>query len=735
MADQRFFRDYNEFFLDLHHVRQRDAARAIQKRIGECHRFGIKRLTVVYGTPEPPFEGSVAHELHRIVQSSPEISAAQLPPEFLRDPELFTRRVPKVIVNVLPPKSPDPQDESMGFVGFKASLEKDRLRRRVCENAYFPLRKWVSLRDAAKWIGDRCTATDVGALLQRLRPDEYHASQDHVEAHVKVTVQSDALPRLAEFWWSGCREPAAVPSEMRMDVVEPQPSLTVPDTTSQSWRADFESAHEMMMAGDYEAALAGFQGCISRAEVENDTHAVLEALHAVGQCEELQFHHDEAEDYYRMALEVVGLKSTESSELRFQVAFSLGNLLMRTGNIAGAADVWSRLRNELKATEAAEPGKIVYTLAAEAQAREELDNLAVASELLAEAIAAAEAPNIPTAVLADVQARMAIVRYKTGRLPEALSLFQSAARVMEAQLGVSAAPVLSCLVKVGDLLSQMGQNEQSQLVLKDVLERTQSVASPDLQFRARTLNQLGIVHRARSEFQAAESCYREAMQLMSAQLQEQREDMANMYLFGDLANNMGVLLRNTGRLGDAEEYYRKAIEIWIGVFGHDHPKTAEALNNLGILYDQMGRHEEAGPLLREALQIREIFLPADHPAIGFSHNALGVHLMSMAEYDKAESHLRRALEIRRALHGDANADTVRSIVTLCSVYLKTERYAQARPLAQRAIDALETGSVVGADGFLPQVYMQLGSALLGLGNKKGAHRAGMRAVALGFDLS
>ncbi|APZ54423.1 Tetratricopeptide repeat-containing protein [Salipiger abyssi] len=70
-------------------------------------------------------------------------------------------------------------------------------------------------------------------------------------------------------------------------------------------------------------------------------------------------------------------------------------------------------------------------------------------------------------------------------------------------------------------------------------------------------------------------------------------------------NNLAVLYRSTGRYGEAEPLYRRALEARERVLGPEHPDTLRSVNNLAALYENTGRYGEAEPLFRRALEASE----------------------------------------------------------------------------------------------------------------------------------
>jgi protein O-mannosyl-transferase len=94
-------------------------------------------------------------------------------------------------------------------------------------------------------------------------------------------------------------------------------------------------------------------------------------------------------------------------------------------------------------------------------------------------------------------------------------------------------------------------------------------------------------------------------------------------------NNLGVLLRGTGRTDEAWAQFQQALDI--------DPNRAETHCNLGDLLDDAGRTDEALARYLKALEL--------DPNQASTHNNLGVLLKRMGRIDEALSHYLRAAEI------------------------------------------------------------------------------------------
>jgi tetratricopeptide (TPR) repeat protein len=126
---------------------------------------------------------------------------------------------------------------------------------------------------------------------------------------------------------------------------------------------------------------------------------------------------------------------------------------------------------------------------------------------------------------------------------------------------------------------------------------------------------LGNVLRELGRLDDAEASYRRSLKL--------KPD------FAEAQNNLGITLFGLGRLEEAEACYLKAIEINRGY--------AEAINNLGNVYLDQGRLDEAMTCYHRALEI--------NPEYADAHFNLGISLQRLGRLVEAEACYRHALQI------------------------------------------------------------------------------------------
>ncbi len=183
----------------------------------------------------------------------------------------------------------------------------------------------------------------------------------------------------------------------------------------------------------------------------------------------------------------------------------------------------------------------------------------------------------------------------------------------------------------------------------------------------------------------------------SSALAEYRQAMERTADFAPSRHNLGNLEAALGNPEKAAENYRKAIEI-------DH-RFFPAKVNLAMLYNREGKNQPAERLLREVV--------ADHPGLFEIQYSLGLLLAEEKAYTEAEVHLLAAARglperarirynlglLQQQLGKDDAAekslrmalalepDNLEFLFALADFYLKRERWAEARAVAERMVAA------------------------------------------------
>jgi tetratricopeptide (TPR) repeat protein len=177
-------------------------------------------------------------------------------------------------------------------------------------------------------------------------------------------------------------------------------------------------------------------------------------------------------------------------------------------------------------------------------------------------------------------------------------------------------------------------------------------------------------------------------------------------------NNLGLLLRATGRPQEAEAAFRQALKLYeqLATDFPTRPDYRQGLamshHNLGYLLQTTGRLQEAQAAYRQALKLQEQ-LAAEFPTrpdyrqeLARSHNNLGYLLQTTGRLQEAEAAYRQALKLQEQLVADFPdqpdlrnelAGTLVNLAILCNQrrdFAAARAYLdQARPHHQAALKA------------------------------------------------
>ena len=127
---------------------------------------------------------------------------------------------------------------------------------------------------------------------------------------------------------------------------------------------------------------------------------------------------------------------------------------------------------------------------------------------------------------------------------------------------------------------------------------------------------------------------------------------------------LAILLREQGKLSEAEPLCREALRVGQETLGEAHPNTLGSLNNLAILLSEQGKLSEAEPLHRKALCGLQETLGEAHPDTLSSLNNLASLLKDQGKLSEAEPLYREALRVRQETLGEAHPDTLTPIGNL-----------------------------------------------------------------------
>ena len=195
---------------------------------------------------------------------------------------------------------------------------------------------------------------------------------------------------------------------------------------------------------------------------------------------------------------------------------------------------------------------------------------------------------------------------------------------------------------------------------------------------AKTLGNIGIIHRLKGKYDDALEKYNNALEIQN-ELGE-RSGIANMLL------NMGIIHGLKGEYDDALGKYNDALEIENDL--GDRSGIANTLGNIGIIHRLKGEYDVALEKYNKALEIQNELGERSGIAIAL-HNMGNIHGLK-GEYDDALEKYNGALEIENDL-GDRSGIAT-TLVNMGNIHLLKGEYDDA---LEKYNDALEIENDLG----------------------------------------
>jgi tetratricopeptide (TPR) repeat protein len=155
-------------------------------------------------------------------------------------------------------------------------------------------------------------------------------------------------------------------------------------------------------------------------------------------------------------------------------------------------------------------------------------------------------------------------------------------------------------------------------------------------------HQLGIAAQIGGRLDEADDWYRQAIQI--------REELGSRALLATDYHELGMVAQARGRLSEADNWYRKALAI-SEELGRRLQMTG-TYHQLGINAQDRGQLDEADDWYGKALAIRQEL--GDRPGMLASYHQLGMAAQDRGQLDKADDWYRKALAIEEELGDRSN---------------------------------------------------------------------------------
>lgn len=246
--------------------------------------------------------------------------------------------------------------------------------------------------------------------------------------------------------------------------------------------------------------------------------------------------------------------------------------------------------------------------------------------------------------------------------------------------------------------------------VRRALELAEQLRGDGALIAARAFRTRSLVQTLLGDLAGAEATLREARARLAAVNGDPTLDAA-------MGNELGDVLLQLFRPGDAEVELRAALSVRRERLGASHPDTADTANKLGaaLFYQQKGA-PELPQLWLDALAALEAS-GTERPALSSVLNNLGAWAQLVeGDMERAESYLRRGLEIGERVHGTEHPLLATSLANVATFDQRRGDLALAQQRLARSLGILQRkhgpdhAHVRQVQGMLQKVEVELAAA-------------------------
>ena len=200
---------------------------------------------------------------------------------------------------------------------------------------------------------------------------------------------------------------------------------------------------------------------------------------------------------------------------------------------------------------------------------------------------------------------------------------------------------------------------------------------------AHTLRELGVSLRITGRLEEAEEILKRSVAIETT---VDRDDVEVAIVLHEL----GVCVRDAGRLEEAQKVLRRSLAIKEAKLGREHHQVANTLRSIGECVRQAGRLAEAEELLRRCLVIEEAKLGREDLRLAYTLHSLGICVRQTGRLEVAEECLRRCVVIWEAKLGRQDLQVAYTLHQLGVCVRQAGRLEEAEEMLRRCQVIWET---------------------------------------------
>ena len=268
-----------------------------------------------------------------------------------------------------------------------------------------------------------------------------------------------------------------------------------------------------------------------------------------------------------------------------------------------------------------------------------------------------------------------------GHYPQAVARFEEALALRREALGEDDPAVAETRFRLGRALTESGDWDRAEAELETAFGTARDAGAEALS--AEILQRWASVAAERGRLDEAEQRYRRALETLR-RIHGERHPSVVLAL-----NDLADLERRREHWPEAKAHLEEARALAHGLFEGDHPYLAITVGNLGLVQLESGDLPGATETFAEALRLHRSVFPPDHPRLAILLNNLALLRRAQGDVEAAAELLRESLQVLETGLGPDHPETANAANNLAELYLGMGRLDDAEPLLARAVEALE----------------------------------------------
>ncbi len=180
------------------------------------------------------------------------------------------------------------------------------------------------------------------------------------------------------------------------------------------------------------------------------------------------------------------------------------------------------------------------------------------------------------------------------------------------------------------------------------------------------------------------------------------DDRAMQTTLATARSSLSTLLRDAGRLDEAEALARQALAWRRSAFGERAPTTLTSRHNLALILAARGANAEAEHEARAVLALQREVLGEDHSSTLTSWQTLANILVALHRLDEADVAARRSLQGFERSAGEAHMQTLAAMNTLAYILDERQQVDEAEALYRRIIAIQQRAGSHHPSAFAPR---------------------------------